>query len=83
MTVQDLILELKKLDPDRVVVFNDTGTPFCTLVEGVDDNARYIHRWRSRGTVKYERLTPALKAQGFRREDCTRGGKPAVVLFAK
>ena len=81
MTVAELITELQKVDPNRIVILQkDAEGNGHKLLEGVDDNAVYeaINSWR--GEVKYQTLTDEMRKQGYSDDDVGEG-KPCLVLY--
>lgn len=83
MKVSELIEILEGLDPDRIVlVSKDTeGNGYREIDEKSIDgkNVAFIHRDYSI-EVGLERLTHALKSQGYGNEDVV-DGVPAVVFY--
>jgi len=78
MTVRELIEELSKVDPDRIVVLQiDPEGNGYNPADGVDDNCGYKD-----GEVKKEHLRTADRKAGFTDEDlCDPDAKPCVVLY--
>lgn len=79
MTVGELISELQKMNPKRVVVVSSDseGNSFNELI-CVEENSRYDAKHRN---VGIESLTDTLISEGYTEEDLMQDGVPAVVLF--
>jgi hypothetical protein len=78
MKVKELIAELRKLDPERIVILqkDPEGNGYSPL-EGVEDNAT----WQADDKeVRLSMLTPDLAKQGFTLEDVG-DGELCVVLY--
>lgn len=80
MKVKDLIKELKKVDPERLVIMARDGegnsyTPLAGFWEG-----KYRPESTYSGEVGMERLTELDKKHGYTQEDVMRGGKKAIIL---
>jgi hypothetical protein len=81
MTVRQLVAALSRMNPDRLVVLQKDaeGNGYSPLRDhGTDANCRYIAESTWSGEVRIERLTPALRAQGFGPEDCAGGDGRAL-----
>lgn len=82
MTVADLIEELSKIDPDRVLIMQKDaeGNGYSPLhcIDG--ENVGYHADCTWAGDVSYETLTKELKDDGYSEEDVRAGGTPCVVL---
>ncbi len=79
MTVKELIEELQKMDPDRIVVQQDDseGNGY-RLVSGIDDNAAYLPESSWHGDVKYQ----TLPGEEYDEEDLAdESYQPCVVIF--
>lgn len=77
MTVKELIAKLKPMKGNLLVVLSrdPEGNGYEEL-RFVQDNSRYDN-----GEVGVDRLTPALKKQGFGEEDLMPDGQPCIVMY--
>lgn len=83
MTVAELIAELSRMDPDRVVICqkDSEGNGYSPLA-GVDDNAAYSADSTWSGDVDVQTLSAADIAHGYGPEDVAPStAVPCVVLF--
>lgn len=80
MTVSELIKELQKEDPDRVVCQKDSEGNGYSPLSGTYTGA-YLPYNSWCGEVGLESLTPELKAQGYSEEDIKEDGINALILF--
>lgn len=80
MTVAALIKLLSKEDPKRIVVLSadSEGNSYSPLSGA--GTAAYVADSTWSGSIGLEKLTPALKKQGYTDEDVL-DGKPALVLY--
>ena len=80
MTVKELIAELKKHDPDRLVILQKDaeGNGFSPL-EDVSTGA-YLADSTWGGEIYLEELTPELEAEGYSSDDVAEDGRKSVVL---
>lgn len=81
MTVEELIEELKQLDPKRIVVMSSDGegnnhSPLSDL-----HLCAYRPDSTYSGEIGPEKMTPELKEQGYTDEDIIDDGQPAVCLY--
>lgn len=83
MTVRELVEQLQKMDPDRlVVVQKDAEGNGYSPLEGADDNAAYTAETTWSGEVGKQVLTKEDRAAGFTKEDLARNGAvPCVILY--
>jgi hypothetical protein len=83
MTVKELIAELSKMDPNRLVVQqNDSEGNGYRLVRGVDDNAAYEAENSWSGSVLRQTLDEDDRKAGFTDEDIAGpNATPCVVVF--
>jgi len=81
MNVKELKELLKNVDDERIVILqkDSEGNGYSPL-EGIDDESVYQADSTWSGEVKYEKLTPELKKQGYGEEDCG-NGEPALILY--
>lgn len=81
MKVKELKELLKDVDDNRIVILqkDGEGNGYSPLA-GLDDESVYEADSTWSGEVRYEKLTPELKKQGYSEEDCG-NGEPALVLF--
>lgn len=79
MKVKQLIKELQKLDGDSIVIMakDAEGNGYSPLADLWAGAYRATTTWY--GDVGFEKLTPALKRQGYSELDII-DGKPAVIL---
>ena len=80
MTVEELISQLSRLDPQALVILqrDPEGNGYAPL-SGAEGNGAWDNDEREYG---YARLTPELEKRGYSEEDCIEG-VPAVVLWPK
>jgi hypothetical protein len=80
MTVADLIKELQKHDPKRLVVMSkdSEGNGYSPLSSVETAAYRADTTWS--GEIGLERLTPGLRKMGYSEEDVIQDGVPALVL---
>jgi hypothetical protein len=80
MKVRELKLLLEDVDDDRIVIIqkDGEGNGYSPL-ELIDDESNYLADSTWSGEVKYPKLTPELKKQGYGEEDCGEG-EPALIL---
>lgn len=81
MTVRELIEHLKESDMDALVVLQKDaeGNGYSPLA-GLDVDLAYLPDTTYSGSVKFKRLTPQLRREGFTREDVG-AGENCVVLY--
>lgn len=83
MTVAELIAELIKMDPTRIVVLQKDaeGNGYSPLA-GANDNAAYEQETKWFGQVKRQRLSAEDKERGYTKADiCGKDAIPCVVLW--
>jgi hypothetical protein len=70
ITVGELIIELQKLDPNKVVILqkDSEGNGYSPMAE-VDDNALYAPDTTYSGEVSIEKLDEKAIRQGFTEEE--------------
>lgn len=81
MTVKELINQLSKIDPERVVVLacDNEGNSYHPLSS--TETARF-DEWENKiGFEKQDLEDPNIKELGITEKDIMRGGVPAVVLW--
>lgn len=78
-TVEQLIKDLQKSDPKRMVILSSDpeGNSFSPLASSVYDNCSFDEKSCEWGV---EELTPELKKIGYTEEDIIKG-KKAIVLY--
>ena len=78
MTVEELIAELSRLDPQALVILqrDSEGNGYSPL-HGAEGNGAWDKKNREYG---YADLTLELRKEGYSQEDCVEG-VPAVVLY--
>lgn len=83
MTVRELIEELQKMDPERIVILQkDAEGNGYSPCDGVDDNAAYEPDSTWSGDVKRQTLDDDDRKAGFGEEDLAgEGAQPCVVLW--
>lgn len=81
MTVKELIEQLQKEDPNRLVVISvdEEGNYFAPVEEIT--TAAYDAEDEYGGNVGLEKLTPELIAEGYSDADVVDDGVPALVLW--
>lgn len=80
MTVGELIAELQKEDPDRIVVMSSDaeGNRHSPLASFWTGAYRPETTWM--GEVGLQKLTKQDREDGYTNEDVIRDGQPAVIL---
>lgn len=82
MTVGELIAELSKIDPARLVILQKDaeGNGYSPLY-GIDDNAGYDAETRWSGSVRRQQLSESDRQSGYTDEDVAGpDAVPCVVL---
>lgn len=83
MNVKQLKKTLEGIDESRIVILQKDveGNSYspCAGVDG--DNAIYVADSTWSGDIKYQKLTPTMKKQGYSDSDVSMEGKPAFVLW--
>jgi hypothetical protein len=81
MVVRELIEQLQKEDPERLVVMSkdSEGNSFSPLYQYTTDAYRAETTWR--GEIGLEELTEEAKKSGYTEEDVIEDGQKALVLW--
>lgn len=76
MKVKELIEELKKLDPEKLVVMSSDGegNSYDVLYQ-IDDDSMYKDN-----EVGLAKLTPELEEEGYSEDDVIEG-EPCIILY--
>lgn len=83
VTVRELIEQLQKMDPTRIVVLqkDGEGNDYSPL-SGVDDNTAYLPDSTWYGEVKLQALSDEQRQKGFDEHDLAGPNhQPCVVLY--
>lgn len=83
MKVKELIEQLRKCDPESIVILQkDSEGNGYSPIAGVDsDDLKYVKETSYSGEVKYSKLTREMEEAGYSEEDLATDGEDCVVLF--
>lgn len=84
ITVKELKKLLENVDENRIVILqNDAEGNGYSPLAGIDDESNYRAYSTYSGEVGYEKLTAALRKQGYSDGDVVSGdgAEPALILF--